>query len=173
MRTKRIWGACALQDSSHSQSSPTIVKKDKIEVNQTPSPTTAVRHPRHRNMGRSLVFSANIPLKFSQEPNLVWPLHRKLCQSFPRETRQNSLGGSLKFPSLNANRGRTLCVRAVVSSDTSYPKVGAASTGPIPPGQLIEVVETAATTGAQVFYAHSVYEHLFFPIVDEIERKRK
>ncbi|XP_030470841.2 phosphatase IMPL1, chloroplastic [Syzygium oleosum] len=101
-------------------------------------------------MGRSLVFSANIPLKFSQEPNSVWPLHRKLCQSFPHKTRQNSLGGFLRFPSFNANQGRTLCVRAVVSSDTSYPKVGAASTGPIPPGQLIEVVETAAKTGAQV-----------------------
>lgn len=37
-----------------------------------------------------------------------------------------------------------------MSSDTSYPKVGATSTGPIPGIQLAEVVETAAKTGAQV-----------------------
>ncbi|KAF7846936.1 hypothetical protein BT93_L3560 [Corymbia citriodora subsp. variegata] len=102
-------------------------------------------------MGRSLVFSANIPLKFSRELDRVSPLDHRLCQSsFPRKTRQGSLGGFLKFPSLEANQGRALRVRAVVSSDTAYPKMGAASTGPIPPGQLVEVVETAAKTGAQV-----------------------
>ncbi|KAI3436907.1 Inositol-1-monophosphatase [Psidium guajava] len=101
-------------------------------------------------MGRSLVFSSNIPLKFSQKLNSVSPLNHKLCQPFPYKTRQISLGASLKFPSFNANQGRTLRVRAVVSSGTSYTKVGATSTGPIPPAQLIEVVETAAKTGAQV-----------------------
>lgn len=37
-----------------------------------------------------------------------------------------------------------------IPNQKQYPKIGAQSTGPIPPGQLIQVVETAAKTGAEV-----------------------
>ncbi|KAF4361845.1 phosphatase IMPL1, chloroplastic [Cannabis sativa] len=47
-----------------------------------------------------------------------------------------------------------LCTKAIISDLPNqthpYPKVGALSTGPIPPSQLIQVVEFAAKTGAEV-----------------------
>ncbi|CAN6545808.1 unnamed protein product [Malus baccata var. baccata] len=48
---------------------------------------------------------------------------------------------------------RSLCTKAVLSgipSQELYVKVGAKSTGPIPIGQLVGVVEKAAKTGAKV-----------------------
>ncbi|KAL9375728.1 hypothetical protein Peur_032607 [Populus x canadensis] len=44
---------------------------------------------------------------------------------------------------------RNVCTKAALS-EMKYPKVAASSTGPIPPSQLIQVVETAAKTGAEV-----------------------
>ncbi|KAM1032514.1 hypothetical protein ACFX2I_036091 [Malus domestica] len=48
---------------------------------------------------------------------------------------------------------RSLCTKAVLSgipSQELYVKVGAKSTGPIPIGQLVGVVEKAPKTGAKV-----------------------
>lgn len=45
---------------------------------------------------------------------------------------------------------RGLCSKAVLSDEKKYFKVGAESTGPIPSDRLLDVIETAAKTGAQV-----------------------
>ncbi|XVF40048.1 hypothetical protein PTKIN_Ptkin01aG0081200 [Pterospermum kingtungense] len=103
-------------------------------------------------MGRSLVFSTNIPHRFSPTPGSISPrIHpnqyqaQKFTSLFPF--------GCQKVGILNPNSSRTLGVRALiseVSNQRQYSKVGAKSTGPIPPTQLIQVVETAAKTGAEV-----------------------
>ncbi|KAE8715356.1 Phosphatase IMPL1 [Hibiscus syriacus] len=102
-------------------------------------------------MGRSLVFSTNIPLKFSQAPRSIAP--RILPIMYQDKFIANSSFGYQKIEILNKNSTRNLCIRASISEISNqrrYPKVGAKSTGPIPPSQLIEVVETAARTGAEV-----------------------
>ncbi|XP_062096465.1 phosphatase IMPL1, chloroplastic [Humulus lupulus] len=57
------------------------------------------------------------------------------------------------FP-FNARSSITLCTKAIISGLPNqkhpYPKVGAHSTGSIPASQLIQVVEFAAKTGAEV-----------------------
>ncbi|MFQ6662592.1 hypothetical protein Gotur_030388 [Gossypium turneri] len=103
-------------------------------------------------MGRSLVFSTNIPLRFSQTPRTISPrFHPNQYQ--PHKLSPKSSTGYRKVGIFNTNSKRKLCTRALiseVSNQRQYPKVAAKSTGPIPPSQLIEVVETAAKTGAEV-----------------------
>lgn len=103
-------------------------------------------------MGRSLVFSTNIPLEFSQNPRSFSLLHHsKLC--FPQRFIENSQSGYKKIQLLNLKLARNVCTKAALSEITNerkYPKVGAPSTGPISANQLIQVVETAAKTGAEV-----------------------
>lgn len=105
-------------------------------------------------MGRSLVFSTNIPLEFSQNPRL-FPLlnHSKLC--FPQRFIENSRCGYKKTKLLNLKLAGNVCTKAALSEITNerkYPKVGAPSTGPISANHLIQVVETAAKTGAEVCF---------------------
>eukprot|EP00258_Populus_trichocarpa_P017068 XP_006377017.2 phosphatase IMPL1, chloroplastic [Populus trichocarpa] len=103
-------------------------------------------------MGRSLVFSTNIPLEFSQKPRSFSLLnHSQLC--FPQRFIENSQSGYKKIQLLNLKLARNVCTKAALSEITNerkYPKVGAPSTGPISANQLIQVVETAAKTGAEV-----------------------
>ncbi|KAH8492633.1 hypothetical protein H0E87_022010 [Populus deltoides] len=103
-------------------------------------------------MGRSLVFSTNIPLEFSQNPRSFSLLnHSQLC--FPQRFIENSQSGYKKIQLLNLKLARNVCTKAALSEITNerkYPKVGAPSTGPISSNQLIQVVETAAKTGAEV-----------------------
>lgn len=90
-------------------------------------------------MGRSLVFSSVSFLRNFRIPNSISPFSREI-QSLPLSLGSNS-------------RHRSLCAKAVlteVSNQSNYPKVGAQSTGPIPSSQLLQVVETAAKTGAEV-----------------------
>jgi myo-inositol-1(or 4)-monophosphatase len=105
-------------------------------------------------MGRSLVFSTNIPLEFSQNPRSFSLLHHsKLC--FPQRFIENSQSGYKKIQLLNLKLARNVCTKAALSEITNerkYPKVGAPSTGPISANQLIQVVETAAKTGAEVWF---------------------
>ncbi|KAB1222123.1 Phosphatase IMPL1, chloroplastic [Morella rubra] len=102
-------------------------------------------------MGRSMV-SSGIPLKFSQIPRLValpTPKNSRLPLDFSKKF-QHGFGGIRFF---EAKPVRGLCTKAVLSefpNQKQYPKIGAQSTGPIPPGQLIQVVESAAKTGAEV-----------------------
>ncbi|KAG6753376.1 hypothetical protein POTOM_043443 [Populus tomentosa] len=103
-------------------------------------------------MGRSLVFSTIIPLEFSQNPRSFSLLnHSKLC--FPQRFIENSQSGYKKIQLLNLKLARKVCTKAALSEITNerkYPKVGAPSTGPISANHLIQVVETAAKTGAEV-----------------------
>lgn len=103
-------------------------------------------------MGRSLVFSTNIPVRFSQTPRSTSPrIHPNQHQA--HKFTSNSPFGYRKVGILSTNSARKQCTRALISeisNQRQYPKVGAKSTGPIPPTQLIEVVETAAKTGAEV-----------------------
>ncbi|KAG2688079.1 hypothetical protein I3760_09G077200 [Carya illinoinensis] len=103
-------------------------------------------------MGRSMVFSPSIPLRFSQIPRSVpSPTHEnpRLPLRFSKKF-QHGFGG-IRF--LKVKPIRELCTKAVLSeipNHKQYPKIGAQSTGTIPPSQLVEVVESAAKTGAEV-----------------------
>ncbi|GAV64365.1 Inositol_P domain-containing protein [Cephalotus follicularis] len=99
-------------------------------------------------MGRSLVFSTGILLRFSQVPRSISPInHPNQCQVQRfRDTCQNVYQ---RIGYLNTEQTRRHCTKAVLS-EREYPTMGAKSTGPIPPNELIEVVVTAAKTGAQV-----------------------
>ncbi|XP_011000209.1 PREDICTED: LOW QUALITY PROTEIN: phosphatase IMPL1, chloroplastic [Populus euphratica] len=99
-------------------------------------------------MSRSVVFSTNIPLKFSQKPRSFSLLnHSKTL--VPQRFSENSQCGLQRFQLLSMKLARNVCIKAALS-EMKYPKVAASSTGPIPPSQLIQVVETAAKTGAEV-----------------------
>lgn len=105
-------------------------------------------------MGTSTVFTTSIPLKFSQIPRSVRPQirsnQRRLLDFSDKF--QRGFGGIQFF---KAKPRRKLCTKAVLSeipNQKQYPKMGAKSTGPIPPSHLIQVVETAAKTGAKVCF---------------------
>ncbi|KAB5532293.1 hypothetical protein DKX38_018963 [Salix brachista] len=103
-------------------------------------------------MGRSLLFSTNILLEFSQNPRSLSLLnHSKLC--FTQRFIENSRCGYKKTKLLNLKLAGNVCTKAALSeipNERKYPKVGAPSTGPISANHLIQVVETAAKTGAEV-----------------------
>lgn len=101
-------------------------------------------------MGRCLFVPTNVALSFSAIPRLgVYPPNQS-SRSLPLSSIIKFRHGFQRVPYLNAQvTTRTLCTKAVIS-EQPYTKIGAKSTGPIPPSQLIQVVETAANTGAQV-----------------------
>ncbi|CAN1150952.1 Phosphatase IMPL1, chloroplastic [Linum perenne] len=103
-------------------------------------------------MGRSLLSSTNISLKFTHLPRSFSSSNRA-SQCLPFSFKNNSHDGYPRLPSFRAKPTRNLCTKAVISEvpyQSQYPKMGASSTGPIPLNQLIQVVETAAKTGAEV-----------------------
>lgn len=103
--------------------------------------TLALKTSVSLSMGRSLVVSSVSLLRNFQIPNSISPFNREI-QSLPLSLGSNS-------------RHRSLCTKAVLnefSNQRKYPKVGAQSTGPIPSSQLLQVVETAAKTGAEVCF---------------------
>lgn len=85
-------------------------------------------------------FFSPTPLKLSQISTSISPLTS--TKQFPRILRFNGGPSRTLFT--------TKAVISEVPNQKLYPKVGALSTGPIPPTQLIQVVETAAKTGAEV-----------------------
>ncbi|KAI4306378.1 hypothetical protein L6164_029660 [Bauhinia variegata] len=103
-------------------------------------------------MGKSIAFSANIPSAFSllarstTSPN-------KFSQAFPVSHRNYHLHGLHAIPHWNSKFKRAHCTKSLLSEITNqgkFPKMAAQSTGPITPSELIEVVKTAAQTGAEV-----------------------
>lgn len=101
-------------------------------------------------MGRCLVSFSNIPLRFSHVPRSFPPLnHPNQCQIL--RPSDNSLCSYQNFRGFTVKPVGKFCAKAVLS-EIPYQKVGAKSTGPIPPSQLIQVVETAAKTGAEVWF---------------------
>ncbi|XP_057970865.1 phosphatase IMPL1, chloroplastic isoform X2 [Malania oleifera] len=106
-------------------------------------------------MGRFLFSSVNFPLPFSQMPSSTL----SFCLSNPclRLSSSRSYGGPQRgfcSPRLsNTTSTRMLCTRAVLSevpNQKQYPKIGAQSMGPVPLNQLLQVVESAAKSGAEV-----------------------
>nr|GMD03222.1 phosphatase IMPL1, chloroplastic [Ipomoea batatas] len=99
-------------------------------------------------MGERLLSTAMSPLRFSHRPITILPCNRS------------------NFPFLNANLQplrygfdrilslrRSICAKAVMSeveSKKEYLRIGADSTGSIPSDQLLEIVQAAAKTGAEV-----------------------
>nr|GMD11698.1 phosphatase IMPL1, chloroplastic [Ipomoea batatas] len=99
-------------------------------------------------MGERLLSTAMSPLRFSHRPITILPCNRS------------------NFPFLNANLQplrygfervlslrRSICAKAVMSeveSKKEYLRIGADSTGSIPADQLLEIVQAAAKTGAEV-----------------------
>ncbi|KAL9314399.1 hypothetical protein ACSQ67_019851 [Phaseolus vulgaris] len=67
----------------------------------------------------------------------------KLSDIYPLKFHRNRL-----LPILSKSRAQPLIANSLLSD--KFPTVGARSTGPIPPSHLIEVVKTAAHTGAQL-----------------------
>lgn len=120
-------------------------------------------------MGRSLISSTSIPLRFSQIPRSLNPVsHHKLSPPFNFDRFASYRIG---FRDLGVPRNlsltlpmRRFCTKAVISefpNEKRYSKIGADSPGPIPAKQLLEAVEIAAKTGAEVrsfpitlFFAH-------------------
>lgn len=103
-------------------------------------------------MGRSLVFSTNISLRFSQTPRSILPPNPP-SHSLSLNSRQQLQHGFQRFGLSIPKPTRPLCTKSVLSeipNPKQYVKVGAQSIGHIPASQLIEVVEKAAETGAEV-----------------------
>ncbi|CAK9187148.1 unnamed protein product [Ilex paraguariensis] len=104
-------------------------------------------------MGRCLVSTTGDSARFCQIPRLMQSLHHPK-QSIPKGFSSNSQplrgfqNGFCRTLSFSIKPTRTLCTKAVLS-ERQFSRVGAESTGPIPSSQLLEVVETAAKTGAK------------------------
>lgn len=113
-------------------------------------------------MGRSLISSTTTPLRISHIPRSFSLLnHPNQCVA--HRFNGNSQYGYQRIQSFNTKQTRNLCTKAVLSdipSQKQYPKVAAQSTGPIPPSQLIQVVESAAKSGAEVNLVSSLIYNL-------------
>lgn len=108
-------------------------------------------------MGRCIIASSSTLnlSRISCKPTSIFPSEPPTL-SFTRSLNANSRPLKHEFyrtlpPAFSCRRG--YCAKAVlsdVSEERQYFKVGAASTGSIPSGRLLDVIETAAKTGAQV-----------------------
>lgn len=95
------------------------------------------------------------PAQFFRKPTSLIPLELRRS-SLPSSFSANSLhvkhGFCRRMPSASGSR-KALSTKAVLSevpNQNQYFKVGAESTGPVPSDQLLDVIESAAKTGAQV-----------------------
>ncbi|PON45573.1 Inositol monophosphatase [Parasponia andersonii] len=89
----------------------------------------------------------NLPLRLSHIPRSISPLNQPNHSPLPLRspTRRVRL--------FNCGPSRSFSIKALISevpNQKQYAKVAAHSTGPVPATQLIQVVETAAKTGAEV-----------------------
>ncbi|KAL2935723.1 Phosphatase IMPL1 chloroplastic [Bienertia sinuspersici] len=109
-------------------------------------------------MGRCLTCSSLNPFKFHQLPTSIRTFNHQTQQlsaffsylGNSKSLKDGIFGRVISLKSTPSSSSRkSLCTKAVLS-ETQYPKVGAQSTGPIPGNQLLEVVEKAAKTGAEV-----------------------
>ncbi|KAL0398135.1 UNVERIFIED_CONTAM: Phosphatase IMPL1, chloroplastic [Sesamum radiatum] len=110
-------------------------------------------------MGRCIILSSSTlnPSRFSPKPTSILPFERprlSFLTSLPANSLPLKCGFCRTRPSPSTFRcGKAFSTKAVLSETPNqrrYFKVGAESTGPIPSDQLLDVIETAAKTGAQV-----------------------
>lgn len=101
-----------------------------------------------RNMAISIAFSTNTHFPFSPIYRSISSLTPSLSVRF-NATSDYNRGFPLIRP-LDTKLAKTRAALSEISYHKQYPKVGAKSIGPIPPAQLIQVVENAAKAGAEV-----------------------
>ncbi|KAJ0975846.1 hypothetical protein J5N97_017811 [Dioscorea zingiberensis] len=94
-------------------------------------------------MARSLIPSTQIPLRPKLRAIPAPSLATMTPMTGRHRRRLPSLAGML-------GRSRTRAALSEFPTEKQYPKVGAQSTGSIPAAELLQVVETAAKTGAEV-----------------------
>ncbi|GAB4829525.1 Phosphatase impl1, chloroplastic [Ancistrocladus abbreviatus] len=108
-------------------------------------------------MGKFLISSTVTPIRLPQLHISIQPFShqtRSLTSIFSRNSGslralQNEVFRGFTFINMPSRKPSYFCTNAVLS-ETQFPKMGAQSTGLIPANQLIEVVEKAAETGAEV-----------------------
>ncbi|KAL0695866.1 hypothetical protein Bca4012_063046 [Brassica carinata] len=104
-------------------------------------------------MGRSLIFSGTMSMRITHLPRSSLPLTNPF--SFRTAVTRN-FGHGLLCSTISSNSFkstttlRTKAVVSEVSDQKHYPIIGAKTTGPISPAHLLQVVEAAAKTGAEV-----------------------
>lgn len=103
-------------------------------------------------MAISIAFSANTHFPFSPISRSISSLSPSLALLF--NAPRNANHGFLPIRLLDTKLDKIRAAFSQISYDKQYPKVGAKSLGPIPPSQLIQVVENAAKTGAEVLPVH-------------------
>lgn len=125
-------------------------------------------------MGRCLLPSQLTSLRFSQIPSISISLvHSRSIsckKSQPQKKKRlllpHGFGNNTPFcnsftPSSSSSRAKAALSPEVPNQEKKYTKVAAESTGPVPSNQLLLVVETAATTGAEVFiFPISTHSHV-------------
>nr|AAK62447.1 Unknown protein [Arabidopsis thaliana]AAP37817.1 At1g31190 [Arabidopsis thaliana] len=101
-------------------------------------------------MGRSLIFSGNMSLRISHLPGSSLPLQNPISGRTVNRTFRYRCTRILSNSFKSTTRLQTKAVLSEVSDQTRYPRIGAKTTGTISPAHLLEVVELAAKTGAEV-----------------------
>ncbi|XP_023520115.1 phosphatase IMPL1, chloroplastic [Cucurbita pepo subsp. pepo] len=99
-------------------------------------------------MALSISFSTNIHCPSSPISRSISSLNP--CVGVLFNARRDYNRGFPLIGSLHTKLAKTRAALSEISYRKQYPKVGAKSIGPIPPAQLIQVVENAAKTGAEV-----------------------
>lgn len=99
-------------------------------------------------MALSISFSTNIHCPSSPICRSISSLNP--CVGVLFNARRDYNPGFPLIGSLHTKLAKTRAALSEISYRKQYPKVGAKSVGPIPPAQLIQVVENAAKTGAEV-----------------------
>eukprot|EP00262_Sarcandra_glabra_P004414 TRINITY_DN15417_c0_g1_i2.p1 TRINITY_DN15417_c0_g1~~TRINITY_DN15417_c0_g1_i2.p1 ORF type:complete len:381 (+),score=56.94 TRINITY_DN15417_c0_g1_i2:232-1374(+) len=110
-------------------------------------------------MGRSLISSTAIPLRFSQTPKSLLPVsHQNLPppvnvarSSHAIVSRHHGVRRVLSVTTTTPSKKfSTKAVLSEIPNEKRYSKIGALSTGTLPANQLLGVVELAAKAGAEV-----------------------
>lgn len=123
-------------------------------------------------MGRSLIFSGSMSMRISHLSRSSLPLANQF--SFRTVVTKNFGHGLCSRNSFKSTTTlRTKAVVSEVSDQKHYPRIGAKTTGPISPAHLLQVVEAAAKTGAEVqissLYTYN-YPNLLFLLEDWFEK---
>lgn len=103
-------------------------------------------------MGRSLIFTGNMSMRISHLPksSSLLPLQNPFSYRTVTRNLRHGCSRILSNRFNSTTRLQTKAVLSKVTDQTRYPRIGAKSTGTISPAHLLQVVEAAAKTGAEV-----------------------